>query len=218
MAENQTSTELQDLIGERIDDLVKLAPDATAVSLVMVALRILAGQYPPDLDDVGRGRIRDNYPSATDELIAERSISQEGVILAVLMGTEMARIAVDYTPLSHTKPEMDCDFQLPDDTMRSLTASLLSTFDKGTAAGVSPFGVATTMILLGVVKAKEQGVTGLKLMRPLLDAISKALDGGAATPTAQEVEELAIEALCEQMGISRTTAKKYVAIAKRTDR
>jgi len=218
MEGNEKSTALQDQITERIDDLAKLEPDATAVSLVMVALRILARQYPPDLDDVGRERIRDNYPSATDALIAERSIGQEGVILAVLMGTEMARIAMDYSPLSHTKQEMDRDFQLPDSTMRSLTTSLLAAFDKGTAAGISSFGVATTMILLGVVKAKEEGVSGLKLMRPLLDAISKAMDGSGAPPTEREIEEFAIAALCEQMGISRTTAKKYVAMAKRTER
>lgn len=217
MEDYERSKAQQEAIAKRIEDLVALDANGTAISLIPVALGILAKHYPPDLDDDARHCIRDNYPDATDALIAERAMSQEGVTLAIVAGTEMARIALDYSPLSHTKPEMDRDFQLPGETMRPITQMLVNAFDSAEEAGMSSFGVATTMILLAVVKAKEKGVVGLKLIRPLLDAISKAIDGPMKPLSEKEVEEVAIAALCEQMGISRTTAKKYVAMAKKAN-
>lgn len=204
---------IKEAISERIEDLALRDAEGTAISLVLVALEILARQYPAKLDDKDRLCIRDNYPSATDQLIDERAMSERGVLTAIASATEMARIAIDYSPLSHTKPTMDLDIQLSQENLMSVRQALNTGFDRAEEEGLSPFGVATTMILLAVVKAQRKGVTGLKLVRPLLDAISLALRT-TEKPPSKAAEEYAISALCKQMGISRAAAKQYLEMAK----
>ena len=211
MPRSEDTPLIKEEISERIEDLASRDGKGTAISLALVALEILARQYPPKLDDKDRLCIRDNYPSTTDQLTDERAMSEKGVLTAIASATGMARIAIDYSPLSHTKSTMDLDTQLPQENLMSVRQALNTAFDRAEAEGLSPFGVATTMILLAVVKAQRKGVTGLKLVRPLLDAISLAL---TEKPSPKAAEEYAITAVCEQMGISRAAAKKYVAMAK----
>ena len=212
------SKSLQSEIARRIEDLSTADPEGTAVTLVLVALGILAKKFPPNLDDKSRQHIMDNYPSATEELISQRAMAEHGVVMAVAAGIQMARIAVDYSPLTHVKLEMDKDFTLPEEVLKATTSAMTNTFDKAIENGISPFGAAATMILLATVKAKQHGVTGLKIIRPLLDAMNKGLEGDGPSLSEEEATENAIRLLREQLGISRKAALQYVAYAKQNKR
>lgn len=214
MQVDQLKAAQEAIITQRIADLAAEDPDGTAVALIAVSLAILAKKYPLNLDEEARRLILDNYPSATEELISERSMAEYGVVMAIAAGAQMARIAVDYSPLTHMKRETDKDFALPAEVGKSTTLALVGEFDNAVGNGMSSFGVATTMILLATVKAMASGVPGLKMIRPLLDAINQALGGNAAPLTEEEATENAIQLLCEQMQITRKTAMKYVAYAK----
>lgn len=214
----ERSMAAQEDISQRIADLTAADPDGTAVTLILVSLGILAKKYPPHLDDEARRRILDNYPSATEELMSERSMAEDGVVMAVAAGSQMARIAVDYSPVTHMKPEMEKDLALPAAVGKSTTASMVSAFDNAVSSGMSPFGAATTMILLATVKALDSGVPGLQLIRPLLDAIDKAISDNEAPLSEEEATENATQFLCKQMGISRKTAMQYVDYAKKNSK
>lgn len=201
-------------ITRRIEDFASTDVEGTACSLIMAALGVLAKKYPADLNDIDRSRIRDNYPDATDAMIAERAMSEEGTYIAIAAGLQMSRIALDYSPLSHCQTEMDKDFKLPDEVTGAASQRLVTAFAEAKSSGFSAFGSATMMILLGVVMAKNSGVPSMKLMRTLSDAMSKVFDDDGGGISAEEKEDQIIAALCQQMGISRATAKKYVENAK----
>ena len=209
--------QVQDAIAERIADFVETDPDSTAASLMLLALRILAKAHPPELTEEDRTKILDNYPPATDNLIADRAIGKSGVEVAILTAITTAKIASDYRPLTHTQPYMDQDFALPEEVMRDAQKSLSDVFEKVSAAGVSDYGAAAMMILTAVMRARAKGLTGLQLIRPLLDAISFSFRPTAEPQSDKQFDERLISRLAEAMGISRTAAKKYVQEFKGRD-
>lgn len=210
---NEQARNLKLEVLKRVEDLAAQDSTSTAVALVDAALAILARQFPATLSDYDRSRVQDNYPHATDELVAERAMSQEGVVTAVAAGIQMATIAMDYSPLSHAKEDMDRDFALSQEVMAPIVQAGEKMFVNGPQAGLSVFGVAALMIHLASQRAVELGVHRLKIARPLLEALGNALDSGASTST-EELDELMIATLRERMGISREVAKRYVKLAK----
>ena len=62
MPRSEDTPLIKEEISERIEDLASRDGKGTAISLALVALEILARQYPPKLDDKDRLCIRDNYP------------------------------------------------------------------------------------------------------------------------------------------------------------
>lgn len=212
--EHDEISERQTQITHRLEDLIQQAPEDTAISLITVALSIYAKIYPPTLGAKERSLIRENYPDATDKLIADRSMSETGVFMAVATASEMARIAIDYSPLSHVKVDMDRDMALGDQVVGAVAKHMGQAFTNSVGEGLSPFGAAATMILQAVMTGKGHGVSGFKLIRPLLDALTIALDGYPMRSEA-EVESAALDVISEQMGISRHEAKRYLAMAKR---
>lgn len=205
--------DLKSEIVKRVQDLASLDRTATAVALVDAALTIFAQQFPATLTDDERRKVQESYPPATDELIAERTMSEQGVVFALGAGVQMATIAIDYTPLSHAKPEMDSDFGLSQEVMTPVVQACEDVFSTGQQAGLSVFGTAALMIHLASHKAVEMGVNRMKLARPLLDALGKLFDSGPAM-SSEEVDEMLIAKLREQMGISRVEAKRYIKFAK----
>lgn len=198
---------------KRVHDLAASDRTSTAVALVDAALTLLAQQFPAELNDEGRKLVQENYPPATNELISERAMSDEGVALALAAGVQMAQIAIDYSPLSNAKREMDGDFKLPRDVMQPVVLASEDVIVKARNAGLSDFGTAALMIHLAAHRALEHGVSPLKVARPLLEALGKVLDSDREL-SSEDVEERAIAALREQMGISREVAKRYIKMAK----
>lgn len=212
--EHDEISENQKQIKTRLADLIQQAPEQTALALVMTALSIFADIYPPTLSAKELKKIRDNYPSATNDLIQERAMAQAGVVMAVATACEMARIAIDYSPLSHMKPDMEHDIALGVKSREAVAVRLEQTYKDVLGQGLSPFGASVTTILHAVVMGKKHGASGFALIRSLLDAVTLALDGVPMRSEA-EFESAALDALSEQLGVSRETAKKYLAMAKR---
>lgn len=90
-------------------------------------------------------------------------------------------------------------------------------FEKGLAAGMSPFGVAATIILQTLAKARASGVNGWQCGRLAIESVEHAI--GRQPPNSEmpdkQTEEQAISHLMELLGVSKATAKKYVATAKK---
>lgn len=198
---------------KRIGDLSAEDRTTTAIALVDAALALLAQQYPASLSDDDRRKVKENYKGATDELVAERAMSEEGVVIAMGAGLQMAVIAMDYSPLSHAKSEMDEDFKLSKEVMTPLVAACDDIFAKAQKAGLSHFGCAAMMIHLAAHRSVELGVPRMKLARPLMDAVGKLFDTGPAM-SEEELDEHLIATIREKMSVSREVAKRYVKLAK----
>lgn len=199
----------------RIDDIVKEDPNAAGVALMIAALQLFAKVHPLQLDRESRALIEENYPPATPELMAKRAMTDEGVHFVVASALQIARIANDYSPNSHTKNLIDADMALGEKQRQTVNQMIAKTFDTVESTGASAFGTAATMILLAVIKAQERGVNGFQLTRVLLDGLNAALGFRAGgSPTAFD-EEAAIAAVASQMGISKATVRKYFDLAKK---
>lgn len=203
---------LDEVIAERISDLTQQNTEETALALVKLALELLAKANPPNLGKNHVELIKENYPDATDSLIKSRALSQRGTALAMGAGIYMSKIAIDYNPLSHVKTDMDADMALPSSVSQDLGQRLSRVFEQGTAAGMSPFGMAATMIHIGVYMGQQAGCHGFKLARPLLDALERTIEGPQRNIPD---EDAVLDALSQQMGISKATARQYVEMAKK---
>lgn len=202
-----------------LSGLISTDKTRTAVDLVNVSLSLLAQQYPPKLTAADISKIKKNYPSATDTLIAERAMAGAGVASAAALYAQAIRIAIDYFPQSDWSAASANDDLLGPDVGSELGRTLAKAVEVAVKKGMSPFGAATTIILTGSVIGLERGVAWSSLVRPLLDAIGLVMKGGPGEPPSEaEMEEMGIKMLMEQMGISRAEAKRYVAFAKRADR
>jgi len=198
---------------KRIEDLVASDRVQTASALIDAALAILVQEFPADLDASDRRLVQENYPQATDELVAARAMSEQGVVTALALGIQMGTIAIDYSPLSHT-PEMERDVALPTDAVRPLVQVCEHLFDKAAQVGLSAFGMATLMTGTATREAVARGVHPMKLARPLLEAVGNALEPNAPM-TQAEHDEGAIRALRDRFGVSREAAKRTYARVKR---
>jgi hypothetical protein len=212
--EDRVRRERQQAIASRLAAFLKEDPDGTAIALCDLALATLARSHPAKLTPAAKKKILDNYPEATDALIAERAMDDEGVITALAMLNLMGKIALDYSVSSHVKNEMSRDERFSGYCAATLGPGLELAFDEAVDAGVTPFGVACTTILLAVVKATGRGVSAVKLARPLLDAMGLALAGGSER-SEKEIEDEAVALVAAQMGVSTAVAKGYLRAAKK---
>lgn len=213
MKNEQQATALKEDLLQRIEgvdgDLGHIA-----IALTSIAVELFAKAYPPALSKNDKILIKENYPSATDVLIKQRAMSDAGTVTAVLTASHMARIAIDYSPTSHIKKEMSKDFELPEKARNDAQNLIQTAFNDAEKTGISTFGVATMMILVGMHHAQQKGVNGLQLVRPLVDALD-AIKVKSLEPSREEVEDQILDGLCKQMDISKATARKYLAMAKK---
>jgi hypothetical protein len=196
---------LKEEIERRIEDLIAQDPDTTGLALTLVSLGIFSRQYPAEIDSEERRLIMDNYPEATDDLIAERAMSQSGVNTAIGTAVKMARIAHDYSPLSNISEDIKNDFSLPDSTRSALQDTLIKVFVEANTGGISAFGVATMMIMTAVQVGLIKGVSGLKMMRPLLQQMTPAMEKSEI-----ENRERVLQQISKKMRISKEEAEKYL--------
>lgn len=204
----------QNLIESRIQDLLDNDPTEVCIDLINLAISTYAKTYKPSLTPVEIQKIKDNYPDATSALITERAMAEDGLELAVSSALYMAKIAIDYSPLSHCKNDMDRDETLHTPAQKQLNNNLHEAYQEGTLDGMSPFGVSACMILNGAFMGMEAGVSWPMLCRPLLDAIELVMEK-QIKPSQEEIEEMVIAQIMSQMDVSRAVAKKYIANAKK---
>lgn len=204
------------VIRERLGDIMALPAEDVAIALTSLAHALLAERFPPKLSKNDKLIIRDMFPDATEALITERSLSEEGLLYAVSLYIQTCRIALDYFPKSNCGVEMEHDAERSDVVSNVLSPQVEAAFSESVNMGLSPFGAATTTILTGAVLGAQHGVHWSAMMRPLLDAVT-ALHRTSQRPPKddKEFEEDLIKRLRAQMGISRAEAKQYIAEAKR---
>lgn len=200
---------------ERIADIVARDGDRAVVDLLNLALALWAERYPAQLSEADKEKVSQNFEGATHSLIDERALSEEGVMTALVSLVQAATIAIDYRPESNCKDVVDADMQ-QNAAAKTFVPALQAAYKQATGAGLSPYGASSMMILFGAVLGLKSGLSWQLLARPLLETIGKAMEmGGMGSPISEaEVEERAIVALMANMGISRATAKQYVARAK----
>lgn len=139
-----------------------------AIALADLAIATLAQKYPATLTDKDKEKINQNYPEATDELMQERAMSAEGVQTTVRLAVKMAEVAISYTPLSHCFDEVKKDAEIIRKPGFDFPIQHAELFKHGLESGLTPFGVAATLIGQSVIQASKQGVHPYLLARPLL--------------------------------------------------
>ena len=197
---------------ERVQDLT--AEENLAYALIEAGFDLLAaGHRPARLSAAERAAVRDNYPDATPELIAARSVDEAGLVNVVSAAETYARIYLDYSPLSHWKPDLRRDRTLDGGMSEEAAGLVAATYRRWRAAGVSSFGVCCVLVLHSVQHALRCGLGWPKVVRILLDATQICYRGRAGTgPGLSEAET--VQTLIQMLGLSKPEAKRYMAMAK----
>lgn len=202
----QTSNEIK----IQINDIIASDPQEAASALMLIIVEIYSKLYPANLSSEEVSLVKSNSPSVTDELIPQRAMSRKGVEFVLSTASTLSQIAIDYSPLSNVKAEIERDSAAGDGVMTDFSTSVIETYFKGIKAGMTDFGVSATMTHTAIDLAKYNGVDGIKLSRILLDVLGRSFMPNKKITNDKTAEERAISALCNQMGISRTTALKYI--------
>ncbi|MES2877484.1 MAG: hypothetical protein V4713_03610 [Pseudomonadota bacterium] len=191
-------------------------PLETTTDLMCVCLRLLAESYPGDLSDKAKVQINENYGNATEALMKERAMSPTGVKVALVLCEQLGRIALDYSPDSLFKKDMEKDIAAKE-TVGSYGAALQDAYKHALAQGLSAFGASTTMVLTGTALGGMNGLGTQRLARPLIDALLLSFDFEKKEPPVEGSREYkvavdqAISQVAKQLGISKAAAGKYAA-------
>lgn len=198
-------------IKERLADIIARDPDKAAIDLLNLALALWAERYPAQLSALELEKVGQNFQGATPSLIAERAMSEEGLLMAMVSLAHTATIAIDYSPDSFCKNLVDADMA-HERAGKSFAGALQGAFKQATADGLSAYGAMSMMILFGAVFGTKAGLKWPLVSRPLIETLGKAMELGAPPQISEgEAEEQAIRILMQQMGISRQVALRYVA-------
>lgn len=211
-AYDQVRRRKQAEMAARIGPDLQEKPEQVIGVMCGVAVAALAKRFPPQLSAADRRAIKENYPDATDDRIEERAMGEEGVMVALAAAEMMARIAVDYTASSAIKQDMAKDDEVASTVGSRLQMSLFESMEVAVASGMTPFGAMATAVLIGAHFGKVKGLAPAKVVRPLLDGISFAIQDGPQRSAAED-EERAISHLMRVMAISRAQAKRYLKMA-----
>ncbi|MGG2621687.1 hypothetical protein [Pseudomonas aeruginosa] len=205
---------MKEEIMERVEDIVDESPLEAALGMSLASLAVLQDLYPANLSKSAVKLIKENYPGATDDLIADRAMSEEGAQIAIRSNVIAAQIAMDYSPLSHTKEHFDNDMKLGAESMRKAQHSVSLIFEELERIGLSPFGAVAMVTTMAIQYGGARGLHGLQMVRPLLENIGQAMENHS--PEFKKViEERALEELAQQLGISKQAAKNMVKGGRR---
>ncbi|ELG7182128.1 TPA: hypothetical protein ACP3ZG_001621 [Pseudomonas aeruginosa] len=208
------ATVLKEEILERVEDIVDENPVEAALGMCLASLAILHDLYPAKLSATAVKQIKENYPDATDELIADRAMSEEGALIAIRSNVIASQIAMDYSPLSHTKAHFDSDMKLSPESMRKAQHSVSLIFEELEGIGLSPFGAVAMVTTMAVQYGGARGLHGLQMVRPLLENIGQALEN-LSPEFKKMMDDRALEAVAQQLGISKQAAKNMVKGVRR---
>lgn len=196
-------------------------PGHLAMDLLNVIITLLAKAHPPKIDAKAKASIKEIYPSATDSLIKERALSDSGVAMALAMASMLGDIALSYSPTANFRSQVAQDDRLPPRVLGDFQTKVSKLFAEGVRSGLSLYGVASVMIGQSTVMAQADGLHAFQGARPLIECLDILLErspssfGPVSASSQHDAEEAAISALCQQMGISRATALKYMKEAKK---
>lgn len=200
--------EIQELILERLADLLQVNPQVAAISLATTSLAVLAKAYPALLSAQDQQRIRQNLPGATPERMSERAMSAEGTRVALMLASLLVRTAIDYSPLSSADSAAADDAAAAHPRLRAASA-INHGFEQALAEGVAPLEAVSMMIRAAVTRAAELDVHPFQVVRPLHEGVDRTLQRLAPRGW-DEREEAAVTALAQQMGISRSRAREHL--------
>lgn len=201
---------VKDEILTRVADLIESSPAEAAGGLALASVDAFAKTYPAKLTAAVKKIIRKNYPDATDELIAERAMSDLGTSLSIASSIVTAQIAMDYSPLSYVMDQLASDEALPSEKMEEAQAAVVRAFEEVRAIGLTPFGAASMMITISAGLAREDGASAYQLLRPLLETAQHGLESERSPQMQKEIDDLALDAISKQLGISRAAAKQML--------
>lgn len=189
------------MVGKRVEVIV--------AELANLQIALLARRFPANLSPSDKALIQDNYPDATDSLIEERAMSDEGVQFTLGIAAMLSAICLDYSPHSHCRTVMDLDAAHEAYIDGTVAPALRALYTSAVKHGVSPFGVTALFVVLGTKYGLRSGVHWAALARPLIDSVSLGHDSGMIK-SPEETEERAIQLLMLTLSCSRATAKRYV--------
>jgi hypothetical protein len=199
----------------RLGDVLEGDTDMVALDLLNLAMALWAERYPAKLTDADQAKISQNFEGATPSLIAERALSDDGLLMALVALSHTATIAIDYKAESFCKDVVDADMK-NEQAGRDFAGAVQAAFKQATAQGMSTYGATSMMILFGALFGTKAGLKWPLVARPLVETLGKVMELGApAAPVLSvDVEDQAIAAVMQQLGVTRATAKRYVDQAK----
>ncbi len=202
---------LKAAILERMTDLAE--EKHLGLAMIMAGFDVLTGPHR-DLprDPATLALIQENYADATPALIGERALDEDGLKAALAAAETLARIYVDYSPLSHWAGDMANDEETRPAMSADVEATLTDLSNQWLGDGASLFGVTCTIILTAVRESLRRGLPWPKAARTCLDALHMTY---AMPNSVSDGEGLAVFA--ERMGISKNEARKYVEAAREAD-
>lgn len=149
-----------------------------AVYLATTALAMLAEKYPRKLDDEELKKVSSNYQDATPAKVAERAMTDEGVLAAANLGCALMCMAIDNSPSSYVADIADSDVAIFADgaLMEEFLDQLTMMQERLRAAGVSEFGIRALIASNGVLKTQGIGeapplMQHLRLMAELAGSV-----------------------------------------------
>jgi hypothetical protein len=202
---------LKTTIMERVTDLAE--EKHLGLAMIMAGFDVLTGPYR-DLpwDPATLAFIQENYPDATPALINERALDEDGLKIALAAAETLARIYVDYSPLSHWARDLANYEEMRPAMSADVEAILTDLSNQWLGDDASLFGVTCTIILTAARESLRRGLPWPKAARTCLDALRMTY---TMPNSVSDGEGLAVFA--ERMGISKNEARKYVEAAREAD-
>lgn len=210
MTQKTNAVDIKDEILERVADLFEEYPHDVAMALSLASVSAFAKIYPAKLTAGTKKIIKTNYPDATDDLMAERAISAAGAKSSICTSIISAQIAMDYSPLSCVKAQMDTDMALPPSGFEVAHKEVILAFKAVRAIGFSSFGAASMMIGLSAQMAKAEGAGPFELMRPLLETALSVFEDDKSPHRQAERDRAVMDAVCKEMCISQAEYKRLL--------
>jgi hypothetical protein len=190
-------------------------PGSLAGALIQAGLQILVdgSRAPVGPDDFAA--IQRAYPPATMENAKAHHLTDVGLANLLAMITMAGRKYLDHQPLADATAARESDAEKAMDRLSGLGAVLTHTYDSFQSDGASTYGIFATLILHATLRAQKRGLPLVQIANVLLETIQVAMDqSGGPKMTQKQADDLAIEALAAQLGVSESTAKKYLREAR----
>ena len=195
-------------IMERVMDLG--AERHLGLAMILAGFDVLTGPHL-DLpkDPAVLALIKENYPDATPALIRNRAVDEEGLVVALAAAETLARIYVDYSPLSHWASDKATDEQSRPSMSVDVENTLGKLSDDWLDRGASLFGITCTIILTATRDALRRGLPWPKAARICLDALKMIYTRPESLP-----DHALVTAFAETVGTSTREARKHIDRAK----
>lgn len=191
--------------------LEQCSEDDLAPNLLAYAINKFLEPYrAKSLSAPERAAIYSNYPDATEELIAVRSLSEDGLREAAANLSYTIKMYLDYSPLSNVAKELEGDSKLSEEANSDVVYALEALWREAKAKGFSAYGATAVLVLHSVMFAKCDGLHWTKLLRLMIDALGLVLPRATRPVTKAERDKHIAAGLAAAMGISERTARKYI--------